>query len=573
LIIRDQQPVTIAEKFTNPPFLPLIVLHLEITRSTYHKKLMHFIKRTYLVVATTFLLVSFVITFCIGCNNVPRNNSHPGISNSDIRKGQALAKVYCQSCHLLPDPSMLDSKSWEKGVLPAMGPRLGIFSWNGKSYPFARYDMSLGEDFYPKQPVLKPGEWQSIVNYFIATAPDTLHHTNPGQQAIKTGLSLFTVESPANATSNPATSLVKIIGQTSPEVVISDATKQALYRFDGNLKLVDSIKNRGPIVDVDISGSRWLTCDIGILNPNNGKYGSGRNISLLPDNKLKQDSTVLFDGLQRPVQITAADLNKDGKEDYLVCEFGFQTGALSWMENRGNGKYERHVLRPLPGAVKAYINDYNHDGLPDLWVLFSQGEEGIFLYTNKGQGRFDEKKVLAFPAVHGSSYFEMVDYNKDGSLDIVYTCGDNADYSTILKPYHGVYIFVNDGKNSFKQTFFFHINGCFKAIARDYDNDNDLDIAAISFFADYSTKPEEGFVYLENTGDNTFSPFTLAETQQGRWLTMDAGDIDGDGKTDLVLGNFSIGPAMTKSKHDWRKAPPFLILKNTGKRKPGARPQ
>ena len=39
----------------------------------------------------------------------------------------------------------------------------------------------------------------------------------------------------------------------------------------------------------------------------------------------------------------------------------------------------------MPGAEKAYIQDYNKDGLPDIWVLFAQGDEGIFLFTNKGK--------------------------------------------------------------------------------------------------------------------------------------------------------------------------------------------
>ena len=217
------------------------------------------------------------------------------------------------------------------------------------------------------------------------------------------------------------------------------------------------------------------------MNPNNGKYGSAGRISIDEKGKMQADSSLKFDKLARPVQITSADFNKDGKTDYLVCEFGNLTGALSWMENIGDNKYERHVLRGAPGSIKAYIRDVNHDGLPDIWVLFAQGEEGIFLFTNKGHGKFEQEEVLRFQPIFGSSYFELADFNKDGYPDIVYTCGDNADYSPVLKPYHGVYIFMNDGSNHFKQQYFFPMYGCFKAIARDFDGDGDLDIAAISF--------------------------------------------------------------------------------------------
>ena len=163
--------------------------------------------------------------------------------------------------------------------------------------------------------------------------------------------------------------------------------------------------------------------------------------------------------------------------------------------------------------------------MPDIWALFAQGNEGIFLFTNKGGGAFDTKQVLSFPPYYGSSSFELDDFNGDGYKDIIYTCGDNADYSVILKPYHGVYIYLNDGKNNFKQRYFYPINGCYKAIAKDFDGDGDLDIATIAFFADYVHQPEEGFIYFKNVSkqpigqtDLTFQPYSITAGKLGRWL-------------------------------------------------------
>ena len=465
---------------------------------------------------------------------------------------------------MLPDPSLLDTKNWEKGVLPQMGPRLGIFNFGSKNYPMVR-DMYIGSDFYPSQPLLSLTEWQNILDFYVATSPDSL----PPQKRkypIKIGLPLFKVEIPKINYSNPATCYVKINhDDSSHPIVISDALKQNIYFINRKYEIVDSIKDTGPVVDIDYSPKKLIACNIGVLNPNNGKFGKGELINIDTNGHFQKDTAAFMDTLQRPVQITPVDLNNDGKKDYLICEFGYTTGALSWMENLGNNKFKRHVLRDVPGAIKVYIQDYNHDGLPDIWALFAQGEEGIFLFTNKGNGNFSQEEVLRFPPIYGSSSFELVDFNKDGYPDILYTCGDNADFSPVLKPYHGVYIFMNDKTNHFKQKYFFPINGCYKAIARDFDGDGNLDIATISFFADYAHQPEEGFVYLKNRGNFNFQPYSFPEANLGRWLTMDAGDIDGDGKPDIILGNFSIGPVMMKHPIDWKQSPPFIVLKNIGK--------
>jgi hypothetical protein len=97
---------------------------------------------------------------------------------------------------------------------------------------------------------------------------------------------------------------------------------------------------------------------------------------------------------------------------------------------------------------------------------------------------------------------------------------------------------LNDGKNNYKKAFFYPINGCFKALARDFDKDGDLDIATISYFPDFKNQPKEGFVYLENKGKFTFSATSIKEVNAGNWLVMDSADLDADGDEDIVLGNF-----------------------------------
>jgi hypothetical protein len=528
---------------------------------------MRFFKRYSALVyhnASGFILISILLS----CTHFEKNKSHQQVSDNNIEKGKALAATYCQSCHLLPDPSILDAKHWEEGVLPAMGPRLGIFYFSGfREYPSSRKDINVDRNYYPSGPLLSMNDWQCIMDYYTALSPDTL----PAQQrqyAVKQNNALFTLVVPALNEKAAATCLVKIDTLPAPHQLLeADVNSKYLYRYNDRILPVDSVDMKGSVVDLEIYPGKMLACDIGIMNPNNGKYGRTARVNSDEKGRMVADSIHLFDSLARPVQLNAVDLNDDGKTDYLVCEYGNLAGALTWMENTGDDKkFTKHILRNFPGAIKAYIRDVNNDGLPDIWALFSQGDEGIFLFTNKGHGNFEQERVLRFPSIYGSSYFEMADFNKDGHPDIIYTCGDNADFSTVLKPYHGIYIFINDGTNHFKQQYFFAMHGCFKAVARDFDKDGDLDIAAISFFADYAKHPGESFLYLENKGNFDFQPYSIPGTSVGRWLTMDAGDLDGDGSTDIVLGNFSIAPSYIPSAINWKIGPRFIVLQNIMKK-------
>jgi len=512
------------------------------------------------------LIIASLITIglsVMGCNSSSRHESYTNISEESIKKGKELTEVNCQSCHQLPDPSLLNAKTWEEGALPAMGPLMGIFNHKGQSYTYRGDAQMKGPGALASNPMVTHEEWQNIIDYYTATAPEELPRQDRAEE-IDPELPLFEILEPKLNYRNSHTTFLKIREDRRAPLVISDATTLKTYFLNNQLAPIDSLTTIGPLTNIDFMGqSEALACNVGILMPNNQAHGTALRMMRKPD-RWEIDSISVFSGLHRPLQISQTELNDDGKPDYLVCEFGYMRGGLSWMENQGRGRYEKRVLSTLPGARIAYPLDYNEDGQMDILAMFAQGVEGIFLYLNNGNGSFTEKRLLEFPSVYGSSYFELADFNKDGLLDIIYTSGDNADYTTILKPYHGVYIYLNKGKDKFEQSFFYPIHGCYKAMARDFDKDGDLDLATIAHYADFASQPEEGFVYLENKGDLQFDPMSSPKLEVGRWITMDAGDMDGDGWTDIVLGNFVQPSEFSNPEIDWAEAPPVLVLKNKG---------
>ena len=346
------------------------------------------------------VILGLLIIFSQPACNYNGNHSSESKSDSGVLRGKSLAAIHCQSCHLLPDPALLDKETWVKKVLPGMAPRLGIFSFKGHEYPSAAADLNIGRKFYPSQPVINEQQWQHILSYYWAAAPDSLAAITR-TESIKSGDSLFRVELPPVSDKTASTCMVRFNDDSPDKTIwISKMIAPGMYRYNTTLQFMDSISTRGPVVDMQIRGRNAITCNIGYLNPNDSKLGSISKISLNPKTRKAIAPVLLVQNLARPVQVVEADLNRDNNMDWLVCEFGKLKGSLTWFEKKGNITTS-HLLRGLPGAIKAYVQDYNHDGLPDIWALFAQGDECIILYTNKGNGRFEEKKYCHSPPCMG----------------------------------------------------------------------------------------------------------------------------------------------------------------------------
>ncbi len=473
--------------------------------------------------------------------------------------GRAAAAAYCQLCHLLPEPGMLDRRTWRDELLPKMR------FFTGLSAPLTNYfqdlDILLAANVFPKAPMMSEETWKAIAEYYVSHAPEKLS-APPETHPIRLGLKQFSATPAKFRRTPPLTTLVKVL-PGARGIMMADATFQGidLLAEDGT-KYSEIALGNIPVGVADTPQAFYFAA-IGHFFPREEPHGQ---VLLLEKTESGLQRRELLSNLPRTSDIKVADFNEDHLPDFALCMFGNFIGRFSWFEATGPGGFIEHVLLDKPGALACAVHDFNDDGHADLAVLVAQALESMLVFLGDGKGHFTQRVLFQRQPSWGHSGFELADFNRDGLMDLLVTNGDNADFTTApLKPYHGVRVFLNRGNLRFEEAAFVPINGAYKAIARDFDQDGDLDVAVISFFPDYEKRPQESFVYLENRGDLNFSAATFPECTQGRWLTMDAADLDGDGDDDIVLGALAKMPtAVPESiKKLWEQnGPSVMILRN-----------
>lgn len=504
---------------------------------------------TYLILFVILLSASALFN---GCTHVKDINNGYKPSGDTVADGGKLVKKYCTSCHELVPADALTKDVWKFHALPSMAHYLGLSTY-GTEY-FKKRPDSAGVSLL---------EWQAIQNYYKKVAPQNPIPPKPAA-ALLNDWAGFTLKKPEAGKDIAYTTLVAVDSSTH-KLYTSDFVTNKLYEWNSDLK--------GHVIASLPSGAVSATF---VKNKNGAHQGVFSCIGQImqmdfPDGRVMKvnldkagsEPELIQSDLQRPVQTLTGDFNKDGLSDWVILGQGLKLGGVYLFEQNADHTFKQSIISKSTGAVQAVAGDFNNDGWPDLMVLFGSGNEGLQLFLNNHNGGFTARRLLRFPPVYGSSSFQLVDMNHDGKPDLVYTCGYNYHDSRILKPYHGLYIFTNQGDWNFKQSYFYPIDGCTKAIAADFDGDGDIDIATSAFFADMKNKPAEEFIYFEQDRPMSFKPHAIPVSKYGHWMCMDAGDMNGDGKTDIVLGNYAEGFMFQQNfKPAWDTKLPFIVLEN-----------
>lgn len=441
-----------------------------------------------------------------------------------------LAERYCGSCHALPSPSLLPKRSWP-GVIDTMvdlaQKRTGgeVIPADAVPHIKALYYGSSPETL-PELPHITPTErgprWADQSIGEPSAVPQILN---------------FQQVAPEDFGRDSAHAFLVCDGEQQ-QLTLLEAERGDRMRWRETPLGTFTLPIQARVLDYTGNGRvDIVVADLGELPPS-GRL-KGKLYLLAQDEKGEFHKRLLYEGLGRIADVQVLDMNEDGRLDLAVAVFGGDNlGGVLWLENRGDGQFERHDLSRLSGALNVVPVDLNGNGRQDLVTLIAQEHEVVMAFINEGPGEYRTLELARAPhPMYGFTQLQVADLDQDGRPDLIMTNGDAFDTQNDPKPYHGVQWLHNRGDLQFNYRDIGRYYGAAKATVADINGDGHLDVIASSWVNHWDDPERQSMIWFENDGKQNFRARPLAGNRRGL-VPMVVEDIDGDDRVDVLSGAF-----------------------------------